>query len=82
VTRRAPANDSVEVSVTEETTDRGEFTWAPGRGPVAWERTIRAEARVPARPGVVPALASTLEQEIRVARLDGHPACASAGAGA
>lgn len=68
------AGDSL-VTVQQETRERGEFSWSAAHGPVAWERRIRVDARVPERPGVLRAMTSTLEQDVRVTRRTGHPAC-------
>lgn len=72
------ANDSVAVAVQEESGEESELSWSPAHGPLAWHRKIRVRARVPARPGVIRAMTSTVEQEVWVTRRYGHPACAGA----
>lgn len=68
------AGDSL-VTVRQETRERGELSWSAAHGPVAWERRIRVDARVPERAGVLRAMTSTVEQDVRVTRQTGHPAC-------
>lgn len=68
------AGDSL-VTVRQETRERGDLSWSAAHGPLAWERRIRVDARVPERQGVLRAMTSTIEQEVRVTRRTGHPVC-------
>jgi hypothetical protein len=65
----------VTVPVEEATDEEGRLAWSADVGPLRWARRVTVRARVTGRPGVVPAMTSVVEQDIRVERLAGAQRC-------
>ena len=76
LSERHAAGDSLAVRLEQQSQERGELSWSDAAGPVAWQRTVRVNAHVPAREGVTRSITTVVNQEIEVLRLPDHPACA------
>lgn len=68
-------DSTLTVELEQRVREIGELTWSPADGPLGWSRQIGVDARVPPRRGGKQALATRVDQTIRVARVFDHPAC-------
>jgi hypothetical protein len=73
------AADSLRATVTQETSETGELSWAPRLGPFAWYRRIEVDATVPPRGGVTQPVRPTVVQEVWGTRAPGHAGCSQPG---
>lgn len=72
-----PDSTAVDVRLVEQET--GILIWDPASGVVRWERSIEAEANIPAATGLPGGGHALLEQSVRLDRDDSAPDCRSAG---
>jgi hypothetical protein len=72
--------DSTAVDVRLVEQETGTLTWDQATGIVRWERSIEAEANIPAATGLPRGGHAWLEQSVRLDREGSAPDCQSAGA--
>ncbi len=65
----AVEQDSLQAVMRRETSERGSLTWAQGRGPVHWERTLTISVRITPQSRPSREVKSTVTQRIEVRRL-------------
>jgi hypothetical protein len=68
-TKMLPDSTSVEARGTEA--EDGTMLWDPDRGPVRWERAIRAAMSIPAGGGIPRGFRTTISQQVELERLKG-----------
>jgi hypothetical protein len=66
---RRTVNDSLTLTVDQDETEDGVWSWDPGAGLVAWSRRIVAETTIPARGAVTRPIHSHVEQRVTLVRL-------------